>query len=296
MEAYGVFEGGGIRGIGLAGAASAVLDAGYTLTRLAGTSAGALAASLIAAGYSSRELRAEVAAIRWPSLLDGTWVSRIPIFGRHLAFGRRGGLYRGDRLEEEWDRLLAAKGVHTFADLPPGRLRMVAVDLTHEQGVILPDGLAKYGIDPDTFSVARAARISSSVPFVFQPVEILDRQCSHSSLLADGALGSKFPVELVGQTDEIPVFGFRPADRQGRHRHNAIRGPATLAGAVMKTGMSARETLPRGRFVSVNQIIVEMDRDSFDFDVSPDEAHRMFDRGYQAAAGHLAGTPAPGEG
>src|SRR6516162_5348991 len=42
-------EGGGVKGIGLAGAVLVLDEAGYTFPRVAGTSAGAIAASLIAA-------------------------------------------------------------------------------------------------------------------------------------------------------------------------------------------------------------------------------------------------------
>ena len=199
--AFGVFEGGGIRGIGLAGAAAAVLDAGYRFERVAGTSAGALAASLIAADYTGDELRRQVAKIDWPALLDGVPGLRIPIVGRHVAFLRGGGLYRGAELQRVWGRLLAEKGISTFGDLEPGRLRVVAVDLTHERGVVLPDGLAEYGIDASRFPIARAVRMSSAVPFVFRPVELQNRYTGDISLMADGALGSKFPVELVDPPD-----------------------------------------------------------------------------------------------
>ncbi len=53
MDIDGVFEGGGIRAIALAGAAVAAMDAGYPFRRAAGTSAGAMVASLVAAGYDS---------------------------------------------------------------------------------------------------------------------------------------------------------------------------------------------------------------------------------------------------
>ena len=44
-----VCEGGGVRGIGLVGAVDALAAAGYRFPRVAGTSAGAIVASLIAA-------------------------------------------------------------------------------------------------------------------------------------------------------------------------------------------------------------------------------------------------------
>src|SRR5215471_732383 len=42
-------EGGGVKGIGLAGAVLALDEAGYSFSRVAGTSAGAIAACLVAA-------------------------------------------------------------------------------------------------------------------------------------------------------------------------------------------------------------------------------------------------------
>src|SRR6266705_5775254 len=44
-----VLEGGGVKGIGLAGAVLALDEAGYRFRRVAGTSAGAVAAAIIAA-------------------------------------------------------------------------------------------------------------------------------------------------------------------------------------------------------------------------------------------------------
>ena len=106
--------------------------------------------------------------------------------------------------------------------------------------------------------------------------------------MADGALGSKFPVELVSQLGDRPVFGFRPVDVSPDHAHNEIRGPASLAAAVMKTGMSARETLPRGRFTQVTQIVVPTERESMDFDLTESQALGMFDRGYEAGVTALS--------
>jgi len=288
--AFGVFEGGGIKGIALAGAAAAVLDSGYRFERVAGTSAGALAASLIAADYTADELRRKVAKINWPSLLDGVPGLKLPIIGKHLAFLRGGGLYRGAALQRVWGRLLAEKGVSTFGDLDPGRLRIVTVDLTHERGVVLPEGLEEYGIDASRFPIARAVRMSAAVPFIFQPVELQNRFTGDISMMADGALGSKFPVELVDQRSDTPIFGFRPVDVDEVHRHNEIKGPASLAGAVMTTGMSARETLPRGHFESVHQILVPTRRDSLDFNVGRKQALAMFDEGYETGFRFLAAS------
>ena len=53
----GVFEGGGVKGIALAGAAAAAMDDGYVFEQTVGTSAGAMVASLVAAGFGPGDLR-----------------------------------------------------------------------------------------------------------------------------------------------------------------------------------------------------------------------------------------------
>src|SRR5215212_11007612 len=52
-----VLEGGGVKGLGTVGAVMAMLDAGWTFPRVAGTSVGALAAAFAAAGADSTVFR-----------------------------------------------------------------------------------------------------------------------------------------------------------------------------------------------------------------------------------------------
>jgi len=53
-----VFEGGGAKGMSFVGAVAELLAAGHTHERLLGTSAGAITATLLAAGYSTEEMNA----------------------------------------------------------------------------------------------------------------------------------------------------------------------------------------------------------------------------------------------
>lgn len=52
-----VFEGGGVKGLGLVGVLSVLEEKGYEPQSVAGTSAGGLLAALLAAGYTAAELR-----------------------------------------------------------------------------------------------------------------------------------------------------------------------------------------------------------------------------------------------
>lgn len=283
----GVFEGGGVRGIALTGGAAAALDHAYRFDNVIGTSAGAIVSSLLAAGYRSAELRTVITDVDWPSFLSDRGTLR-----KNLSMVFRLGFHSGSKLESVVSRLLAAKNVRTFGDLDAGRLKVVATDLVHGRGVILPDDLPRFGHDPSRFPVARAVLMSSSVPFVFQPVKLVDRRSGETLLMADGAMASRFPAQLVPR--DSSSIGFRLRHPPESHPHSDIKGPVSLATAVIGAGITAREDLPVicGPLETVVEIAV--DHDSLDFNVSPARASQLFDLGYASTADQLATfSPSP---
>lgn len=280
----GVFEGGGVRGVALAGAAAAALDQGYQFDRAVGTSAGALIGSLVAAGYNGHELARAVCSASWPALLDPVFGTRIPIIGKHIALTTRRGLYRGNILEQVWSDLLARKQIRTFGDLAPGALSVVVTDLNHGRGVSLPEDLPKYGLDPDTFPVARAVHMSAAVPFLFTPVPLFDRTTGESVLMSDGAMAANYPIGLAGH--DRPILGFRLINDGTAHPHETIAGPATLARAVVIAGIRARYDLPRDPVAGATIVEVPVAAE-LDFDMDNTEARAVFDRGRSSAAAQL---------
>ena len=288
MEINGVFEGGGVRGIALAGAAAATLDHGYRFHRAVGTSAGALVAALVMAGYDSNELEEEVAGLAWRRLLHPTPMASLPLLGKHLALMTHKGVHTTDRMEAVWSRLLLRKGVRSFGDLAPGALQVVATDLTHGAGVAFPHCLGGYGIDPDTFPVARAAVMSAAVPFLFAPVALRDTLTGEKVLFSDGAMAANYPIGVV-QKDR-PVFGFRLSPDEDRHLHQSIGGPYGLAKAVIVSGIRARYSLPR-TIEGADRVISVPVRDDLDFDVTPSEARAAFLRAYTSVLDQLSRVP-----
>ncbi len=280
----GVFEGGGVRGVAIAGAAAAALDAGISFARSIGTSAGALVGSLVAAGYTSQELSRTVCSVSWSELLDPVPGASIPIIGKHLALVFRRGIYKGDRLEEVWTDLLAAKGVRVFGDLPPGALSVVVTDLNHSRGLALPEALPRYGIDPMSFPVGRAVRMSAAIPFLFTPVKLRDRARGETVLIADGAMAANYPIGLADPQEH--VLGFRLVGDDREHPHEKITGPASLARAVVLSGIRARYSLPRNFIADSESIQVPVSAE-LDFDMDGDAARAAFDRAYVAAARQL---------
>lgn len=288
MDVTAVFEGGGVRGIALAGAAAAAMERGVRFASAIGTSAGAMVAALVASGYRPGELRAAVCRIDWPGLLDPAPEVHIPVVGKHLALLRGRGFYRGERIEETWSRLLAGKGVATFGDVGRGRLRIVATDLTHSAGVVLPDDLIRYGIDPLGFPVAKAVRMSAAIPFFFQPVAMRDLLTGEKVLFADGAMAANFPIGLA--PGGRPSTGFVLTGTGGDHAHLSVRGPASLARAVILAGIRARYSLPRPGGAGGRILEIPASND-LDFDLEPGRARGVFDRGHAAAAGQLERHP-----
>ena len=285
MKINAAFEGGGVRGVALAGAAAAALDLGLEFDRLVGTSAGALVASLLAAGYDSDELAQSVCAVDWPRLLEPVPGAGIPWLGRHLALATRRGIYRSRRLQAVWGDLLAHHGVRTFADLRPGSLGIVVTDLSHSRGWVAPHGLSRYGHDPDDFLVARAVRMSAAVPFLFTPVTLVDRVTGEKVAMADGAMAANYPIGVIPR--DRPIVGFRLVADEDEHLHHQVGGPFSLAKSVVIAGIRARYSLPRSIDSGAAVIQVPVSSD-LDFDMSNRDAKRAFDRGRAEAAAQLA--------
>jgi NTE family protein len=112
-----VFEGGGVKGIGLVGAVAATEEQNYEFCNVAGTSAGAIVAALVAAGYRASELRHIMQSLDYAEFKDKGLLDHIPVFGKVFSLGLEKGIYEGAFLEHWLREKLAAKGKQTFKDL-----------------------------------------------------------------------------------------------------------------------------------------------------------------------------------
>ena len=220
-----VLQGGGVKGIALAGAAEVLLR-DYEFRRVGGTSAGAILASLIAAGFTADEVRDAMETLPYADVPDSA-APAVPLLSPLASLVTAEGLYRGD-LIETWIRTqLAKKGVHTFADLPLAddgadprleredhafRLVVTATDITRGRGLRLPwDYREAFGLDPREQSVAAAVRMSMSIPLFFVPHTLTDTRTGQTSKIVDGGVMANFPVELFdrqdGERPRWPTFG-----------------------------------------------------------------------------------------
>lgn len=215
LRVDGVFEGGGVKGIGLIGAASAIEEAGYQFVNLAGTSAGAIVATLLAAGYHTIDLKPIMSGIDFSTFEDASLIGHVPLIGNFIDVIFHKGLYKGDVFLNLMRKLFAVKKIYTFRDLiiPEFanddcyrfKVRVVATDISCRRMLVLPQDIRDYGMAPEDLEVALAVRMSMSIPFFFEPVKLKD------SYIVDGGMLSNFPVELFDSdgVPEWPTFGFK---------------------------------------------------------------------------------------
>ncbi len=110
-----VLEGGGVKGLGTAGAVMGLLDAGWTFPRVAGTSVGALAAAFAAADADAATFRAVLDRLELRRIPDRR--APLPLISEGLSLVTERGAYAGDWIHRWLRRELDELGVRTFADL-----------------------------------------------------------------------------------------------------------------------------------------------------------------------------------
>lgn len=220
-----VLEGGGVKGIGLAGAVITLDAAGYHFPRVAGTSAGAIAASLIAAlnarGQALTDLQTILDSVDYPKFMSGGRLHAAANLAIHQ------GLYNGDYLVSWLGDALRQIGATKFGDLrhdDPGAdktltdaqkytLVVHTSDISRGRLVRLPWDYPMYGTpDIDEVDIVSAVRASMAIPFFFEPIKIDAPACTVGDVhckagevtWVDGGMLSNFPVEVFDRADGVP--------------------------------------------------------------------------------------------
>jgi NTE family protein len=284
----GVFSGGGIKGFALVGAYEEIEKNGFKFKRVAGTSAGSIVAALVAAGYSSREIFEMLDELDLTMFMDPR-KSVIPLpFVKWLLVYWRMGLYKGKQLEKWLAEKLARKGLRTFADLPQQALRVIASDLTNGQILVLPDDLAKYGLMPETFSIAKAIRMSCSIPYFFEPVKLKTNE--GVTVVVDGGVLSNFPMWLFDQEHKQtrPVLGIKLTSRSYELQKNKVNNALNLLGALFETMMKAHDSRYISRKHEKNIIFIPTEGISgIEFELSNAEKQKLMQLGRKSASTFL---------
>ncbi|MET7473600.1 patatin-like phospholipase family protein [Streptomyces sp. NPDC005648] len=316
-----VLEGGGVKGIGLLGAVLTLSDAGYRFPRIAGTSAGAIVAALVAsyqkAGRKLSDLVEVMNSLDYERFAQQSTLEKLtgPL-GRGIDLLVHEGMHTGDYLVEWLGGVLGEVGVETFSDLAltPEEARLSSLaphqqytlvvhvsDVSRRALVRLPWDFSEYGKDAGTERVVDAVRASMSIPFYFQPVEV-ETETGRVTWV-DGGLLSNFPITVFDRTDGVPsrwpTYGVKLSAQPQVAKDRPVGTPLGIAVSCLET-LTGDWNRYHLRDEGVNQRTIYVDTEGIsatDFHLDDAKRARLFENGQSAARKFLAQlptTPSPG--
>lgn len=295
MKIDGVFSGGGVKAFAFVGALESIEQKELHLERVAGTSAGAIVASLIAAGYSFNEIKTLMKELDLKQLLDPPKLTKLIPFSKWFFLYFQLGINKGDKLENWLYTQLAWKGIYTFSDLKPGYLKVIVSDLSLGKLVVIPDDLKRiYGIEANYFPVSKAIRMSAGFPYFFMPKKLPGKL--NKSIMVDGGLLSNFPLWVFENGEykrERPILGVKltgSVEKQNQPRN--IKNALDMFHALFSTMKLAHDA----RYISTsdknNIIFIPVDNvESIDFNLNAATMEQLLQSGKQNADQFLTHWP-----
>lgn len=286
LRADAVFEGGGVKGVGLVGALCSLEKKGYVWQRVAGTSAGSIVAALLAVGYNAKELKKIMFDADFNEFINERGIQSVPLVGKTLSLMVYNGLYNGDKIEQWITKYLEKKGKLRFKDVSvngKSRLKIIATDITKKDILVLPDDLVKYGIDPMEFEIAKAVRMSISIPFYFKPVKFKYKE--DMSYVVDGGVLSNFPIWIfdVSGKPRWPTFGFKFIDPKITSKGSGKKDIVSFAFDIINTMLDKNEEIYIKNKDFVRTIsIPSSSTKATQFNISDNKRLELFNDGYEA--------------
>ena len=312
FDADAVFEGGGVLGTAFLGAARCCAELGIRWHGLAGTSAGAVIATLLAADLAIDQLEYEIGNVDFRDFLKRKT-------SRHIFNGDPGndlehpvqlltnlgilgeiGEYSTEPFQQWLGDVLFRTGIASFGEAwdqnpraPKDRqLKVIVSDLTRGEMLVLPDDLEsppekhyRLALTPKqrSYRVSDAVRLSMSIPFFFEPGKL--ERLGGTSVIVDGGVLSNFPLWIFDKdTPEWPTFGFRLVDRADHPP--AIDNVNALLAAMLKSMMLSsdrRHLSPRHQGRTIDLDLTGLNLTATSFALSNDQKDQLYIAGYRSA-------------
>lgn len=278
-----VFKGGGVKGTAYAGALQALQDRGILkgVQRVAGASAGAITAALVACGYTAEEITTLAYSLDFTKIKDGWDPLRIP---------STYGLYHGWWVQSWIENCISHKmgPDATFATLrQKGGLDLcvIVTDLTTQDAKMLSCDLT-----PDVI-VSEAVRASMSIPLFFK-VPTFTKGVPNDRVYQDGGVVWNYPITLYdnmsGSTLGLYLYDFKNSASQEVVKTGQIEDYVV---ALFETALNAQDVdiLEDKSVMSRSIQIDDLGIKSTNFAITPAQKTALYNSGVAAANKYLNG-------
>lgn len=265
-----IMKGGGVKGLAYVGALEVLRDE-YTFNWFVGTSAGAISAILLAAGFSVEELRQILFAKNFQDFFDAPFYKR----PTNLLFKR--GMHPAKTFTDWIDTLLSEKfqtrSRVTLGDIQSRTGNRVTVYASQQRKKSLTFDSSNA---PDV-SAAFAARCSMSIPVVFTP------ESEQGILAFDGGLQNNFPIrQLLDDNGQVPFISLY----LGSENYQPVKEQSVLL-RVLDIWMTQGEDELIERYVDQVVIVDPTPIGTLDFDLNRDEKEYLLACGQIGALKHI---------
>lgn len=224
METYTnlVFEGGGIKVVAYLGALRVLIAHNLlkNFTKFAGSSAGAIVATLLACDASIEYIEKIIGSLDFSKFMDDSW----GIFRDFYRMLTSYGIYKGNEILQFFENILAdtvgSKDI-TFAELFNKTKKTLIIT-----GSNINTCKSEYYSNDTTpnMKVKDALRITVSIPFVFKPV-VGDT----GDILVDGGTYNNLPMNVFRESEDF-TLGIRlmsDVDQMGRKEIKSLKNFAS---------------------------------------------------------------------
>lgn len=283
-----VFEGGGVKGIAYGGALEVLGKQGILdkVDRVAGTSAGAITAVLVALRYSPDEIKSLLYNLDFSKFEDGR-------FGGLLRLLRRYGYFKGDYYLGLMQCLVAAKtgNAHsTFADLDRlgmRKLKVFTTDLDRRD-----DRELSLEKTPD-LEVALAARMSGSFPLFFAAIrDPKGVKLDGHDVYVDGGVVRNYPIDAFDTKDGTnpATLGFVLKNTDMAPEGKAVDDLVEYSDALIESILQVQtDALATNRpDLERTAVIDDLGTSTLDFKLSAERKNMLVAKGVQCTCDYLA--------
>lgn len=181
------------------------------------------------------------------------------------------------------------------------RLQVIASDLSARRMLVLPRDADRIGADPDHLEIAKAVRMSMSIPVFFAPTLCTDTD-GRQHTIVDGGLLSNYPLWLFDcpAVPQYPTFGMLLVastqaapllpDPTPTEELGPVTSPLEFGRALVDTMMEAHDRLyvEQAQYARTIPIPTEGVKTT-EFQIPPAQARALFDSGRSAATDFLTG-------